>query len=198
MLKHAVAAAVLAVALPAGAQASPTLHPTRDVVVQYHVSGRAAGPGQSSDVTIHYKAGGKRMRIEPQGQPGYMIVDRTMGTMEMVMPSQHLYMELPYDPKKVMSFEGSNAKFTRRGSDAVAGLQCTVYDVKSNKRTGEVCLTDDGVMLRAKNGGPQHASTLRATKVTYRTQPASLFTPPPGFHKMDASNLPQMGGRSGH
>ncbi len=198
MLKHAVAAAVLAVALPAVASANPTLRPTRDVVVQYNVSGSAGGPGKSSEVTIHYKAGGQRMRIEPQGQPGYMIVDRTTGHMDMVMPAQRVYMDLPYDPKKIMNFEQNDARFSRRGTDTVAGLQCTVYDVENRGHSGQVCLTDDGVMLRAHGGGAQHSGRLRAVKVTYETQPDSLFTPPPGFHKMDAQHLPQAGGRAGH
>lgn len=193
MLRPAILAASIAVAaLPAAAQTRPTVHPTRDVAVEYHVTGAesgTAGPHQVGTIKIQYDAQGHRMRIEPEGHPGYMIVNRAAAQMFMVVPEQHMYMELPYNPQPAMNYDSQDASFTRRGSDTVAGLPCTVYDVKGSQHTGEVCLTDDGVMLRATDAGPQHRGGLEATHVSYGTLPASLFAPPPGFQKMDSPHM---------
>lgn len=193
MLRQTVIAAVCIAALPLAAQARPELHPTRDVVVQYHVTG-PRGPNDSGEVKVYYAEHGQRMRIEPAGRPGYMIVDRSAARMDMVMPAQHIYVDLPYDPKTLMNFEDKDARFTRHGTDTVAGLRCTVYEVESRGHTGQICLTDDGVMLRAKGNDPQRQGMLEAISVQYGPQPASLFAPPPGYQKLDAAHLPQMGG----
>ncbi|HET6606909.1 MAG TPA: DUF4412 domain-containing protein [Rhodopila sp.] len=197
MLKYAMLAGVFAVAAyPVRGSAQPVVQPTRDVSVQYHVTGDSmAGPGQGhvDSIKISYGSGGQRMRIEPVGQPAFMIVDRSAGHMTVVMSGQNMYMDLPYDPHKVMDFSPANAKFTQRGTATVAGLTCTEYDVQSQQHNGTVCLTSDGVMLRAVSKDPQHQGSLEATNVAYGPQPDSVFQPPPGFQKMDMAHMGQRG-----
>jgi Domain of unknown function (DUF4412) len=177
---------VLAAATPAAAQEHPLLHPTRDVMVEYHVSGVIVGQQRSDTVRMYFTDQGTKLRIEPVGQPAYSIMDRTAGRMILVMTPQHFYMEMPFDPKQVMAFERTDETFTRRGTDTVAGIGCTIYDAKRQDHSGQVCISDDGLLLRAKSNDPAQAGGgLEATRVAYGPQPASLFTPPPGFQKME-------------
>ncbi|HET8996739.1 MAG TPA: DUF4412 domain-containing protein [Acetobacteraceae bacterium] len=169
------------------------LHPARDVVVRYQVTG-AHGPGDSAQVTIHYASQGRRMRIEPAGRPSYMIVDGVADRMEMVMPSQHVYVEMPYDPQMLMNFKDKDATFTPQGTKTIAGLGCTVYKVDSREHPGQICVTSDGVILRARGQDASHHGSLQAVSVGYSPQPASLFAPPPGFHKLEPAHPPQAGG----
>ena len=183
----------LAMAAPAAADDHPpVMRPSRDVVVEYHVAGVTAGQHRSDTVRMYFTDHGMKLRIEPVGQPGYSIVDRSAARMVMVMTQQHIYMEVPYDPQRVMAFEGKDTTFTRVGTDTVAGIGCTVYDAKRSDRSGQVCLSDDGLLLRAKSDDPAQAGGgLEATSVTYGPQPASLFAPPPDFQKMDIPAMPR-------
>jgi hypothetical protein len=148
---------------------------------------------------MYFTDHGAKLRIEPVGQPAYSIMDRTAGRMIMVMTPQHAYMELPYDPKRVMAFDDRNATFTRLGSDTVAGIGCTTYEAKRPEHSGQVCLSDDGLMLRAKSDNPAQAGgELEATRVSYGPQSPSLFAPPPDFQKMDMSNMGRGAPGSGH
>ena len=184
----------LAVSLPAAAQDHPAvMRPSRDVMVEYHVLGAPQGPQRSDTIRMYFADHGMKMRIEPVGQPAYSIVDRANARMIMVMLPQHAYMEVPYDPKRVMAFDDKDATFTRLGSDTVAGIGCTIYDTKRQDRSGQVCLSDDGLMLRAKSDNPAQGGVLEAVRVDYGSQAATLFTPPPDFQKMDMSRMGQGG-----
>jgi hypothetical protein len=176
-----------AVAVPAAAQDHPpATQPTRDVMVEYHVAGVAPGEHRSDTVRMYFTDHGTKLRIEPVGQPGYSIIDRAAGRMILVMTQQHAYMDLPYDPRRVLTLEANGTTFTRLGQDTVAGIGCTVYDAKRPDHSGQVCLSDDGVLLRAKSDNPAQASGgLEAISVAYGPQPASLFAPPADFQKID-------------
>lgn len=180
----------LAVATTAAAQDHPSLRPTRDVMVEYHVSGVAQGQHRSDTVRMYFTDHGDKMRIEPVGQPAYSILDRTTGQMMMVMTARHAYVEMAYDPKRVLAFQYDDETFTRIGTDTVAGIGCTIYDAKRQGHSGQVCVSDDGVLLRAKSDDPAQAGgVLEATQVAYGPQPASLFAPPPDFQKMQITGI---------
>jgi hypothetical protein len=183
-------ALAVAAAMPAAAQDHPVLQPTRDVMVEYHMIGVTPGDHRSDTVRMYYTDHGTKLRIEPLGQPAYSIMDRTAGRMIMVMTTQHMYTELPYDPKRVMAFEATDASFTRRGTDTVAGVGCTIYDVRRQDRSGQVCLSDDGLLLRVSGDVTGRGTGgLEATRVAFGPQPASLFAPPPDFQKMDIAGV---------
>jgi hypothetical protein len=185
--------AALAIAMtPVCAMAQPATKPTRDVVVTYHVTGNTmGGPGQGpvDTIRIGFTAGAQRTWIEPVGQPYRMIADRTTGQMTMIMMDKHLYMQMPYDQKRIMNFEGDDDTFTRKGTATVAGLACTVYDVQGPQHSGTACLTDDGVLLKGDSQSQQRHGTIEATAVDYGTQPEEAFQPPAGFQKMDMSQM---------
>lgn len=186
----AVATTLSAAAQPAAAQDHPLFRPSRDVMVEYHVLNVQPGQQRSDTVRMYFTDSGMKLRIEPVGQPGYSIVDRRNNRMLLVMVPQHVYMEVAYDPSRIMAFDAPDATFHRVGGDTVAGVACTVYDVERQDRHGQVCLTGDGVMLRAKseNAG-QPGGGMEAVSVAYGAQPASLFVPPSDYQKMDIATM---------
>jgi Domain of unknown function (DUF4412) len=191
-MKYLFGALLGAMALPVVALAQPVVEPTRDVVVTYHIMGdQVGGPdGPKIDtITIGYAAGGKRTWIEPGGSSMRMIADKAAGRMFVVMLDKHMYMEMPYDPHKAMTFSAENSKFSKTGSATIAGIGCTTYDVQGERENGSACLTSDGVLLKAVTKDPQHPHTLEATSVRYGAQPQAAFAPPDGFQKMDMSKL---------
>ena len=58
-------------------------------------------------------------------------------------------MVLPTRPQDLDPVRLQDARLTRRGRATIAGLACTDYTVESRRGQGTVCLTDDGVALRA-------------------------------------------------
>ena len=174
----------------AAAQEHPLMQPNRDVVIDYRVTGTHEGAQHVQAVRMYFTGNGARFRVESDGQPGYAIMNRDTNRTIVVMPDQRIYMEMAFDSKQMMDFDSKEGNFTRRGTDMVAGLRCTVYYGKTPRRSGEVCLTDDGVLLRAKSDTDNEGGSLQATKVTYGAQPANLFSPPPDFQKMDMAHMP--------
>ena len=101
-----------------------------------------------------------------------------------------MYMEKPADPGLMSLLQESNVTLRRVGAEIVAGVRCTDYDAAINDRTGHVCLTPDGVLLRATIPEPGRPRELQALRVTYAAQPEAYFDRPPGFIRVDAANLP--------
>ena len=202
--------AALIPAVPSLAAAAPLLKPTRDVEVEYRTSGMPAAmthgmpgnggapaaPGASGEgtLTIHYAAATRRLRIEGPLGRGYAIVDGNAKRMIMVMTQQQMYMEMPRevmgDRDMFTELESPNAQFTRLGTETIAGLRCTNYDVSNGERKGQICLTEDGVWLRARGNEGDHRREMEAVKVTYVAQPAALFEPPPDFKKFEMPTMP--------
>jgi hypothetical protein len=200
--------------LPVQAAESPRLRPTRDVEVEYRLIGMpqtpstglngspggGPGAGMGGGLTIHFTTKGNRLRVEGANGRGYAIIDRDAGRMLMVMTEKRIYMEMPRDiasdPNVLEGLESGKATFRKTGSDTVAGLSCTIYETAYEDRKGRICLTDDGVWLRAASGDPNHPREMEAVKVTYADQPAALFEPPAGFQKfeMPGGAPPGMGG----
>lgn len=181
--------ALLGLTAPALADETPMLRPGRDVAVEYR-SGDSAGDASGAPVTMRFSSKSGRIRIDAPGRRGYTILDTGAGTMTMVMEERHLYMERPADPGMVAMFQATNTAFRKTGSDTVAGVPCTTYDATFNDHSGEVCLTSDGVLLRARSADPERHRELEAVKVRYGDQPDDLFEVPAGYQKFDMTNLP--------
>jgi hypothetical protein len=182
-----------AIASPALADERPLTRPNRDVAVEYRSSGTTQGSAATPDgvVTIRFASKGNRIRIERPNDAGYAVLDNDAGRMILVMAERRMYIDRPADPNMMPMFQATNAAFVKTGSDTVAGVSCTTYDANINDRKGQVCLTSDGVLLRARSTDPNQKRELEAVKVTYAEQPASLFEPPAGFQKMDIPDGPR-------
>ena len=179
---------LLLLATPAMAQSRPTGFPTRDVTVAYQIQ-------NGHHITIAFSAVTRRLRVSGMAAPGgYAIVERDGDAMFLVMPQQRVAMrttEPPamHDALTMRAFSG----FARAGGATVAGLACTVWKVHSARGDGDICVTGDGVLLRARRSGTGGAeeTLLQATKVTYRALPDTAFEVPAGYQTMTMPTLPQ-------
>ena len=162
---------------------TPRYLPGRDAAITYRSTGTDAQI--PPNLTIRYFAAGDRLRIEG-GPLGYLLVDRTMERIELVMPQPRLVVEMPQGGGITDGFIlGNNLKFTRTGTDNVIGRPCTTYDVSADRARGRVCLTADGLLLRGEGQGRDgRRAAIEAVSVALATQPAGLFSPPDGYRMM--------------
>ena len=172
---------------PVQAQGRPPLMPTRDVTITYRLVGKDAG-GQSMQMS--HGANGM-MRIESPSMQGYGIVDRKSQRFTMVMTGQRSYMDLKTQfPGKDM-LPDEDARFTRKGTETIAGYTCTVWTYESKDHSGTACITADGVTLRAVD---RRGAGMEAVKVAYGSLPPVTFAVPSDYQKME---IPAFGGTSG-
>ena len=182
-------AACLAIAACAGAAEasdSPRYLPTRDAAITYRSTG--SDPTVPPSLTVRYFAAGQRLRIEG-GPLGYLLVDRTMERIELVMPQPRLVVEMPQGGGITNGFIlGNQLQFNRTGTDTVLGRACTLYDVTAERARGKVCLTSDGLLLRGEGQGRDgRKAAIEATAVALATQAPGLFSRPEGYLMMPIS-----------
>jgi hypothetical protein len=184
--------AAFAVASPARTWAQPLILPLRDVAVEYRSSGMMPGPAGdlANTVMVRFTSDLGRLRIDGPYGRFYAILDIDAARLIVVMPEQRVYVDQPADPEMMAVFQATDTEFRRVGADVVAGLPCTAYDAAINDRTGQVCLTDDGVLLRARIAGLDHRPELDALSVTYARQPSRMFEVPAGYRRLNMPNLP--------
>ena len=99
----------------------------------------------------------------------------------MIDSGLHSAMALPVRPKDLDPVRLQDAHLTKRGPATVAGLACTDYAVESRRGHGTLCLTDDGVALRAVGEVNGHDGSFTAVSVSYAALPPTLFDVPPGY-----------------
>jgi hypothetical protein len=164
----------------------PPYAPTHDVAVAYRVQ-LSAGPQGEQSVRMAYTAASGRARIEAPDNPGYVLIDRAEGRLVMVVDQMRTFMEMPFDARMGAGLLlNDKMAFSRQGMEKVAGLLCTSWDVTSGTTHARVCITADGVILRAEGSDPKRGEgRLEAVSVTYAPQPANLFVPPAGYHKVE-------------
>ena len=179
MVARLVFVAALAGCGPAVAETLPAYLPARDVAVTYHVTGAPAGP---LDVVARWSARLLRARIEMG--PVYVLADTRARTARLVMEQANLTVELPSGNVDAY-LPGPGTRFSRTGTDTVAGLSCTAWRAETAKGSGTACLTDDGVLLRGtgvdRNG--RGGGSIEASAVVYADQPVALFQGPPAAGK---------------
>ncbi len=187
MPRHAFRPAILVLALLAGmpvgrtADRAPLYLPNRDVAVQYRVSGRAAQ--QVRELNVRYTASRQLLRIETEDRDmGYLIVDPARRSARLVVPGINQVVDLPLArDRRAALLLGEGLDFTRRGKSRVLGRECTNWDVRAERDSATLCLTDAGVLLRAKGtSGDIADSALEALRVDEAPQAASLFRLPHG------------------
>ena len=196
MLRRMLLIGVLAIAaLPwsisgALAQQRPAYFPTRDVMVTYRITGRAARDVRQ--LKVRYTAATQRMRVETDDMGmGYLLVDPRAHTARMVVPSVGQFVDVPLgrDRRAAMLFS-DRLNFIRRAPDRTAGLGCTWWDVQGGRDTARACITEDGVILRAEGrGGDVAGSGLEAIRVDFGAQPERMFDLPRGAGARDVQDL---------
>lgn len=164
----------------------PQLRPTRDVAVTYRVQSGSQTP---QTVPAAWLTSAQRLRLEPPGMPGWVLADLPASRAQMVMDSTRMVMRLPgKGPWPALDRVPPGARMTPAGSATVAGLRCNAWQISAKEGEGTVCLTPDGVLLRASGQYDGRQGTLEATQVTYGPQDPTRFQVPPGYQGV---NLPQ-------
>jgi hypothetical protein len=185
-------AALLAAAVPeATAQQK---QPTRDYAVTY----RMEHEGRSAEMRVFFSAALRRQRVEmPEGGVA-MIHDLPANRMLMLNEQMRMAMEMPVNAPQgqQMLTLPDDMSLTRTGTATVAGHRCTTYRAaQRGTDRGTVCVTDDGIMLRADLSQGDRRGTMEATSLSLSTQPATLFQVPPGWQTMQMPTAPQGGQR---
>ncbi len=176
MIRSAMVATLLLTA-PAFAQTKPPTVPLRDVDVTYGMA-QPLENGPPLTQRMRWSVATGRLRVDPPAHDLYMIVDYRGRHMSVVHPSDREVLDMDASGAG-MPGAPSDGRFTRRGEDQVAGLACTNWETLDAAGVAAiVCLTADGVMLRASRNG--HV-LLEATRVTFAPQDPAAFEPPTGF-----------------
>lgn len=172
------AAAIIPDAL---AQQRPTATPTRDVSVTYHAS---APGGAGGEMRMSWLPARNMMRIDMGGGIGWMLMDMQAGTAIMVIDAQRMVMSIPAGqiPPGGMA-PSPTARFTREGSARIANLECVNWRVEDGGETARICLTNEGVMLRAESLSAQTEArgAMEATAVSFGAQDPARFQQPAGY-----------------
>lgn len=180
----ALSGAMLLAALPAMAQERPQLVPARDVAITYRA------PQAGGDIRMSWLAAQGLMRLDLPGGQGWMVVaPQGEGAAFLVLPDQRLVMELP--PGQAAEARrlapGPEARFTREGAERIVNTPCTVWRVQEGAQTGRVCLTADGLTLRAEQVN-QPDTRMEAVAIAHGPQDPARFQRPAGFRTFQ---LPQ-------
>jgi hypothetical protein len=167
---------------PAFAADRPPTMPQRDVDVTYQVAQPIEG-GPALSQRMRWSVATGRLRVDPPSPGLYMIVDYTAKRMSVVKPADRAVLDLP---TAAPGLPGAPAgDYTRQDAAVVAGLPCTNWrTTDAGGHPTLLCLTADGVMLRASQGGQV---LLQATTVSYGPQDPAAFVPPDGFRHVSGA-----------
>lgn len=167
----------------------PFVVPQHDVDVLYAVplpvpagqAGSQAGqPVKAIEQRMRFAAGLQRQRVDPPGPGTYMITDYRAGQLIMVQPGQRIATSIPA-PGGPIATPGTRATgdYTRLGPQTIAGVGCTDWRTRDDSgNQSVVCMTEDGVLLRAMQA--DHV-LVQAVRVTFDRQDPTLFDVPAGF-----------------
>lgn len=163
-------AVLLVTALPAAAQDRPPAEPTRDVAVTYRgFSGRP--------LHMAWLAAERTSRMEADDGT-WSVRDRRTGRGFMVIEAiRTVFDSSGADPARLEP--GPGARFTREGTDTVAGQPCTVWRMQEEQLEARTCVTDSGVLLRQEAMGLQ----MEAIRVSYARQDPKRFRTPRGYRR---------------
>ncbi len=184
--------ALVAAAGTASAQDRPLLQPSRDVTVTYRVEGAAASAipgGIDGPLRLSWDAAHQRLRAEAEGRPQAVLLDLPNHTATMLDDVTRAAVALPVRERDLQPLTLAGAQLIRRGAGNVAGMACTNWDVDSKRGAGTVCLTADGVALRADGAVDGQKGSFTATSVRYGEVAPRLFTTPPGYFALDLAGL---------
>jgi hypothetical protein len=81
------------------------------------------------------------------------------------------------------------------GEDRIAGLSCRIWETPSATEgapANQVCVTDDGIMLRANKAGEVDKPTMLAEEIRRGPQDPALFAPPADYEVVDYSRCTDM------
>ena len=169
----------LGAAGPARAEPAPAhLQPVRDVAVTYDLRGGGEAPRR---VPVAWLASARRIRAEPPGLPGWVLVDLPRNEALLVMENQGMAVRLPAEQVlPLLAGVPPGTHMAPAGTSTVAGHRCDIWRVSRQDAKGTLCLTKDGVILRAEGEQQGRRGQLEATRVAYARQDPARFQVPAG------------------
>ena len=169
-----IAAGALAAWLCAAADGErPLLRPTHDVDVTYALD---AGGGTALHERLRWDAAAQKLRIDPPTSGLYVIIDLAARRMSTVRTAERAVIDMAAPDNATGMPDSAAAAAVRQGADTVAGLACTEWDMTDAAgEAAQLCLTSDGVLLRARAGA---RTLLSAETVRYGPLDAAVFLVP--------------------
>ncbi len=174
MIRAGLLAAITIV--PAAAAEHPPTTPQRDVDVTYEMTQPVEGAPKLTQ-RMRWSVAAGRLRVDPPTPGLYMIVDYRTKSMSVVKLAERAILDMPTAGQGLPG--AAAGAYVERERSEVAGLPCTVWQTTDGAgQQTMLCLTTDGVMLRASQSG--HV-LLVASGVSYGPQDPAAFTTPSGF-----------------
>ncbi len=151
----------------------PALSPTRDVDITYRLAGPEGAP--PAEQRVRWDVAGGRQRIDTPTPGLHIIVDSRTHHLASVRDAEKLVLEFGQPPV------GVSSTYVKRGDALVADLACTIWQLADAATSPEICLTDDGVLLRVQSGGQVAAE---ATRVVFGPSNPANFTIPLDYRRI--------------
>lgn len=175
----------LCMAAPGFAQPTykPPPVPTRDVDIVYEI----ATPEGPAAQRLRFSLMRQAFRIDPPGRGLYVIVDQARRRMYTVRDDERSVIDMAAPTAWMPGIHGGH--FLRRGNDVVAGQPCTDWETNdSERRTVLVCMTLDGVMLRARTA--QGATLAIAKMAKFTPVDEQIFLVPGNYRRLAPPPIP--------
>jgi hypothetical protein len=181
----------------ADANDAPLLFPARSVAVLYRLTGTSQMQGAQKLRVTYGSENRVRMDfyrdVEAMEPFGSLIYDPPADRVTTLLPERRGYVQRDIgNLPSPGAFLNAKMSFAGLGKATVAGMPCTDWRVTNGSTSGgSVCVTDDGVVLRATREQPAKGE-IQALQVTYGPTPADLFVPPAGFKFIPSPEFPQI------
>jgi hypothetical protein len=170
----------------AGTDRPPAL-PTRDVDVVYMmVRPDAPGGPVVLEQRMRWAAAPGLLRIDPPTPGLWVVMDTAAHRLSTVREAERSVLELTASEAHLGPEQGMPgapaAGFVRQGTGVVSGLACTEWETHDISGVPtQVCITADGVLLRARAGT---RVLIEALHVAFMPQDPSVFRIPPGYRRI--------------
>ena len=165
-----------------GAWPGPPILPRHDVAVVYRIS----SPGRPVQTwRVRYRAQdrlGRAASLDGATGGSVILLNIPAGQAEIVLPQMHALVDVPgVSAMMEQVLSTRQARFTKLGTDEIAGHRCTKYLVLKRRGDGTACITRGGVVLEAQGQDSKGSVSVRAVSLTEAPQDPALFAPPSGY-----------------
>lgn len=165
----------------------PLFMPKRDVTVLYAIKPENSSLLQSRKII--FSGDGNTLRVDGPDNMGMVIVDSAKKIATVISHKSRIYTVIPSKSNQSGLFLDQNMTFKKKGTERIAGIICRDWKVKGPQGSADVCITDDGVLLKQEGADADgvEGQTV-ALSVDYSKLPPSTFQVPVGYQQV---KLPQ-------
>ena len=133
---------------------------------------------------MRWKVADAKLRVDPPTPGVYMIADYKQHSISIVSRADRSVTISPAPAAAIPGAPGAMPSngFARREQDDVSGIACTDWAATDTEgRRVEICMTDDGVLLRMRAAG---RTLLEAKTVAYGPQDPAAFVVPADYRRV--------------